>query len=207
MKRPRPGLLATLLIAAVAGCAVSPPRPAASATPEPSVSRPSASETSPSPIAVPPLSLTFRSPTMGYSVRYPNGWTVFEATTTWNAGDPEFWDTPNGDRIESTVAGFRGGSQKLQPGQAAAAWIKAYIGDDDPNCGPTEQLLLGGAVASIGLNGCAGRGRLGGRVFDLVVGIGDRVYNFTMEGEVDRGFLDAMLATVTFEPASAVDRP
>ena len=52
----------------------------------------------------------------------------------------------------------------------------------------------------MGLNGCAGQGRLGGKVFDLILVNGYRAYNFTMEGDVNRDFLLAMLATVKFDP-------
>jgi hypothetical protein len=66
-----------------------------------------------------------------------------------------------------------------------------------------EQVPLGGSEATIGLNGCKGLGRLGGRVFDLIVVVGRRAYNFTMEGNVDHAFLLAMLATIEFIPSSA----
>jgi hypothetical protein len=50
------------------------------------------------------------------------------------------------------------------------------------------------------LNGCAGKGRLGGRVWDVALVVGGRGYNITMEGTVDRPFLLAMLASVKFLP-------
>jgi hypothetical protein len=70
-------------------------------------------------------------------------------------------------------------------------------------CGKREQVPVNGQVGTMGLNGCAGQGRLGGKVFDLVVVSGNRGYNFTMEGNVDRDFLLAMLATVKLHPLSA----
>ena len=201
----------------VAAPTSSPSLPAASLAPAPSLesapaspsSTPAASagQPSPTPVPIPALTQTFRSPTMGFTVRYPAGWIVHKASEPWRPGWGDLWDDPNGDRIESETAGFRGGSQRLLPGQTAAEWISAYLSGADPNCGVREQIRVGGTTATINLNGCDGEGRLGGRVYDLVVGVGDRVYNFTMEGEVDRGFLDAMLATVGFDPASAVDRP
>jgi hypothetical protein len=142
---------------------------------------------------------------MGYTVRYPKAWTVTPATEPWKPDDSDFWDEPNGDRIESEAAGFRGGSTKPQQGQTTDEWIKAYLGPDDESCGVREEIPLGAGTATVNLNGCAGLGRLGGRVYDVVVGIGDRVYNFTLEGEVDRGVLDAFLATVEFHPGAAVD--
>lgn len=142
---------------------------------------------------------------MGYTVHYPKGWTVYEATTPWHAGEDDNWDAPNGDRIESTDAGFRGGSQPLARGQSAQAWIDAYVATQVTWCGEREQIPLGGSEATIDLNGCAGMGRLGGLIFDLVVVVGDRAYNFTTEGNIDRDFLDVLLATIEFDPSSAVD--
>jgi hypothetical protein len=142
---------------------------------------------------------------MGYTVRYPKGWTVYPASMPWLPGETDFWDEANGDRAESRVAGFRGGSQPLLPGQTAEAWVRAYLGDQAADCGERERVPLGGSIATFNLNGCRGLGRLGGRVYDVVVVVGGRAYNFTFEGEMDRGFVDAMLATVTFDPSSARD--
>ena len=44
---------------------------------------------------------------------------------------------------------------------------------------------------------------LGGKVFDLILVSGNRGYNFTMEGKVDRPLLLAMLDTVKLDPRSA----
>jgi hypothetical protein len=162
---------------------------------------------SPSPVPIPPFGQTFRSPTMGYTVRYPNGWTVFKASERWLQGTDDRWDAPNGDRIESRDAGFRGGSQPLLPGQTAQAWIDAYMATQVTGCGEREEIRLAGTLATIGLNGCRGLGRLGGRVYDVVLVKGGRAYNFTMEGAVDHPFLLAILATIKFDASSAVDRP
>ena len=178
------------------------PSPAQIASPSPA-GMPSPTP-APSPVPIPPLTQTFRSPTMGYTVRYPAGWMVIPATKRWLSGAPDGFDAPNGDDIESTLAGFRGGSQPLAAGQTAAQWIHAYMATQDPNCGQfRQQIPLGRCRATLGLNGCPGEGRLGGTIFDLVVVVGRRAYNFTTEGEIDRAFLMALLATITFEPASA----
>jgi hypothetical protein len=144
---------------------------------------------------------------MGCTVRYPKGWTVFKATDQWRAGEDDGWDAANGDRIESATAGFRGGSQPLQPGQTAKEWIDAYMATQVTWCGTREDFELAETTATLGLNGCGGMGRLGGSVYDVVLVTGGRAYDFTMEGAVDRAFLQAMLETVTFDPTSAVDRP
>jgi len=146
--------------------------------------------------------MTFKSPTMGYSVRYRAGWTITPATESWPLGHTSYWDTPDGDRLEGDSAGFRGTSQALAPGQSTSQWIAQYITTSLP-CGSQEHVPVGNLVGTIDLNDCAGMGRLGGRVFDIAVVAGGRGYNFTMEGRVDRTFFLAMLATVTFSPQSA----
>jgi hypothetical protein len=146
--------------------------------------------------------MTFTSPTMGYSVRYPAGWTITLATESWPYGKTSFWDTPDGDRLEGDGAGFRGTSQALAPGQSASQWIAEYV-STSYTCGTQEQVPVGDQVGTIDLNDCPGMGRLGGRVFDIAVVSGGRGYNFTMEGTVDRGFFLAMLATITFTPQTA----
>jgi hypothetical protein len=155
------------------------------------------------PGTVPPLTQTFSSPMMGYSVRYPEGWTVTAATEVWTPDAPNFWDDPVGDRIESQTTGFRGTSQQLATGQSPGEWLNAYLALAPRGCGEREEVLVDGETGTIDLNGCAGQGRLGGRVFDVVVVSGDRGYDFTMEGEVDHDLLVAVLATVSFAPDEA----
>lgn len=151
-----------------------------------------------------PLTATFVSPTMGYSVKYPPGWGITLANRRWALGHTSFWDTPDGDRLEGQGAGFRGTSQALAPGESAATWTADYIKSSMP-CGTQETVPVGNQVGTVDLNDCPGQGRLGGRVFDIAVVVDGRGYNFTMEGAVDRTFWLAMLATVTFTPQAAND--
>jgi hypothetical protein len=160
----------------------------------------------PSPVAIPPMNKGFTSPLMGYSVRYPAGWTPTPATDIWLPDASNYWDDPVGDRIESATAGFRGTSQKLAPGQSAETWLRAYLASSPSgDCGTPEQISAGGSVGTLDLNGCNGQGRLRGRVYDYAVVVGDHGYNFTMEGDVSHDLFLAMLATVTFDPESAAD--
>jgi hypothetical protein len=140
---------------------------------------------------------------MGYSVEYPAGWTATPATALWVPDAPNYWDDPVGDRLESAKAGFRGTSQPLADGQSAEQWLHDYLALEPTGCGERERVAVGDQTGTIGLNGCAGQGRLGGKVFDLVVVSGRRGYNFTMEGRVDHDFFLATLATVKFQPGSA----
>ena len=150
------------------------------------------------------LAATFTSPTMGYSVRYPAGWTITPASQRWPLRHTSFWDTPDGDRLEGHAVGFRGTSQALAAGQSSGAWLSDYIMSSMP-CGTAEQVPVGDQTGTVDLNDCPAQGRLGGRVDDVAVVVGGRGYNFTMEGQVDRTFWLAMLAAVTFTPQTAID--
>lgn len=182
------------------------PTPAATPTPTatPRVRRTPAPTPVPTPIAIPPLDATFTSPTMGYTVSYPSAWTAFPATVPWKAGEGDNWSNPNGDRVEGPTEGFRGGSQPLLPGQTYDQWLTAYLRDAPP-CGEHERIRLGGSVATFSLNGCRGLGYLGGQIYDLVLDVDGRVYNFTTEGQIDRPYLDALLETLVFHPNAARD--
>lgn len=196
----------------VASCAsaaspvTSPPAARASETASPlaDISASPAEIASPQPSAGPELTATFASPMMGYSVKYPSAWVATPATEPWLPDSSNFWDDPVGDRLESGSAGFRGTSQALAKGQSADTWLSAYFGSS-PACGDQEQVPVGNQIGTIGLNGCRGLGRLGGKVFDLALVVGGRGYNFTMEGEVDHDLFLGMLATIGFAPESAVD--
>ncbi len=191
-------LLASLvLIPLLASCSAESDGATAAGSPS-EAGTPSAASPASSDLA---LNSTFTSPLMHYSVAYPDGWTPTPATEPWEPGASNFWDDPVGDRIESADAGFRGTSQALAAGETAQNWLDAYLAEAPTDCGEREEVNVGGQTAIIDLNGCDGLGRLGGRVFDVVVVVGDHAYNFTMEGEVDRALLGAMLDTVSFDDA------
>ena len=192
--------LATIFVALCALSAACGPAQAGSSS---SSATPTAA-VSPSSSANRNLAATFMSPTMGYRVRYPSGWTITPASQRWPLRHTSFWDTPDGDRLEGRSVGFRGTSQPLAPGESVVTWMNDYIKSSMP-CGTQEQMPVGDQTGTVDLNDCPGQGRLGGRVFDLAVVVGGRGYNFTMEGQVDRAFWLAMLASVTFTPQSATD--
>lgn len=195
----RTARLATIVILSALGAACG-PVPAGSSS---SLATPTAAASSSS-SANRDLTATFTSPTMGYSVRYPAGWTITPATQRWPLRHTSYWDTPDGDRLEGRSVGFRGTSQPLAPGESAVTWMDDYIKSSMP-CGTEERVPVGDQTGTVDLNDCAGQGRLGGRVNDVAVVVGGRGYNFTMEGQVDHTFWLAVLATVTFTPRSATD--
>jgi hypothetical protein len=155
-----------------------------------------------SPISIPPLSVTFTSPMMGYSMKYPADWVVIPATTIWQPGTTDYWNDPELDKLNGKSVEFRGTSQALAPGQTDAAWMNAYLASSPP-CGSQEQVSVGGQTGMLDANGCPGAHPFGGLLYDLAVVTGGRGYDFAAEGNVDHAFFLAMLATVTFSPKSA----
>ena len=45
----------------------------------------------------------------------------------------------------------------------------------------------------------------GGVIFDAAVVVDGRGYEFTLDGHVDRALFDALLGSVTFDAAAAID--
>jgi hypothetical protein len=154
---------------------------------------------------VPSLTETFVSTRHGFSVHYPAGWTVTNATVAWAPGGSNVWNSGINDELSNVgVARFSGASQALGAGQTGEQWITAYAGGGDPTTWPAVD--IGGQAGKIDYDGGPAAGGTvapGGVMFDAVVVVGGRAYNFNMDGQVDRPTFEAFLATVTFDPASA----
>jgi hypothetical protein len=207
-------VLVVALIGAVALLRADPgPGPAESPSPSPSSSIPPSD--SPPPVAssvdvAPPvLTATFISPRNGFSVRYPGDWIVTAATTSWEAGAINLWGSAALDDLRGSTVRFAGTSQPLAAGQTPEEWLASYAAGSclgPPSSWPT--VPIGTATGQITANGCEAPGPplgKGGRIFDAVVIVGGRAYNFTMEGELTPSDFVAVLAAVTLDPASAVD--
>jgi hypothetical protein len=147
----------------------------------------------------------------GYSVRYPDAWTVTPATETWVAGVRNAWGSGMNDELSlPDVARFSGASQRLAEGQTAEEWLRLSTGYEDPSVMPT--IDIGDQQGFIDADGTAvpsgitpGSVASGGVMYDVVVVVDGRGYNFNMDGVVDRSSFEAMLASVTFDAGSAVD--
>jgi hypothetical protein len=192
------------------GPAISPsPSPTSSATPSRSPSSSPSSSVSSGAVAPPVLTATFTSPRNGYSVQYPGDWTTTPATASWEAGVVNQWGSPALDELRGSTARFVGASRSLAPGETAEQWLATYgVG---ACLGPPANWLkvaIGTATGLIDADGCVAPGPpygKGGRLFDVVVIVDGRAYNFAMDGELSHDDFVALLATVTFDPASAVD--
>jgi hypothetical protein len=142
------------------------------------------------PVVISRLTQVFRSPTMHYSIRFPNGWRVIPATQTSS--------TANVDELSNSSVIFTGTSQALASGQSPAGWIAGYLTTARANrCGLQEYMDFWGLVGLIYLGGCTSTD-LPGRTYDAAVVIGGRGYSFTMKGTVGHEFFVSMLRSITF---------
>jgi hypothetical protein len=182
------------------GPAAQPPSSAPSTSP-------AATGASPSGTARAPLALTetFRSSRYAYSVKYPTGWTTTPATKTWTTLQQNLWGSGYNDELKGTDIRFSGTSIPLAKGQTADQWLAAYAAGGDVGSWPTVTIF--GQQGKIDYDGGpAGGGTIapGGVMFDSVVVVGNRAYNFNMDGRVDRATFEAFLENVTLDLASSV---
>jgi len=173
--------------------------PSASLSPESSLAA--------SPVAI-SLTQTFTSTLHGYSVKFPTGWSTTPATEPWVAGTPgNSWGSPVLDDLHGSTVRLTAASQPLASGQTSDAWLSGYASNgacegSDPAKWPT--INVGDQVGVMSADGCkalAGTIVSGGLLFDVVIFVGLRAYNFTVDGTTDRAFVEAILATVVFNPA------
>ena len=152
------------------------------------------------------LASTFISPTHGYSVGYPDGWVVTPAKLSWSPGAANLWNSGINDELKGPRARFSGASQPLGPGLSADDWLRAYAGGSDPATWPT--VTIGGRRGYLDADGVLARGGTihpGGVMYDAVILVDGRAYNFNMDGEVDRAMFEAFLSSVVFDPSAASD--
>ena len=183
------------------------------ASPFPSVS-PSPSTSQPPPgspaASVGPLTQVFTSPTFGYSMKYPAGWTVNPTT-----GEGP---TPGGaDEFVSDVEAWylRILSRPVPDGVVVDDWILGSLQQSDqPGCMPPRE-----TQESVTIDEHEGRilGFCGTPTvpqIEATVAVDKRAYLFTLidaravPNEVEaRAHFDRFMATVTLDPASAVSSP
>jgi hypothetical protein len=191
------------------------PGPAISPSPSPSLSPTATTEPSgsPSPSAqeggAAYLTSTFVSPRNGYSVIYPVDWVVTPATGSWLAGVVNQWGSPGLDELRGSTARFVGASQPLAPGQTADDWLSAFAAQACITPRATWlNVRIGAVTGLIDADGCEAPdpplGK-GGALYDAVVIVDGRAYDFTMDGELSHSDFVAVLATVALDPASALD--
>jgi hypothetical protein len=174
-------------------------------------------------IPLPTLDATFVSPQYGYSIRYPSSWTVRLGAGPWPIGTNLTPGESISDAILSPV-----GPHVMRISTASVALPSGWTVDDfrrfatpfplDPRpCTPVAPIRgpvtfayerspgasLEQLPAVVSINGCASIAGLGGNIYDLEVIAGSRGYEFTLDGEISTDEVQAWLATITLEPASA----
>ena len=177
---------------------------------------------------IPPLTKTFTSPRLGYSVKYPDAWTTKPATVLWSTGNTIAWGDGAMDELKGTSARLSVASQSVPVGadgvtqMTDADWMTAYCGAGtglgvtkaqcDAQVASWPIIKIGGFngrvdtdgdPAPVGTVGTAGRSR----IYDAVVIVAGRAYAFTLDGDVDRSFFDSLLGTVQLDPGSSIDLP
>jgi hypothetical protein len=181
------------------------------ASPSPT-ERPSAS-----PIPVPSLTETFVSTRNGFSVRYPAGWSTTDATTSWLPNTMVPFGNLALDELKLPgVARLVVASQRLDAGQTEASWFASfgqdyYLRRCSGDRAAWSRVTVDGRSGYLDLNACPLPADASlskpDVAFDVIVFAPDRVYRIGLDGAVDLGYFEAILATVRLDPASALDPP
>jgi hypothetical protein len=202
----------------VLGPASSPTQSSSPASPSPSSPSPTLHATprsSGSAIVVPPLTATFASSRNGFSVLYPAGWTVTRATTGWPQDTFLVKGHPAFDELDGPgLASFVVASQPLGTGQTEDDWLTAFFrpyprpdGCDRGDRTTWRRLPIDGTYGYLDVDGCPNGvdARLAGQTFDMLAFAGGRVYQIALDGDVDIGYFEAMIASVHLDPTKALD--
>ncbi len=180
-------------------------------------SPPATERASASPIQVPLLTETFVSTRNGFSVRYPAGWSTKAATTSWLPNT--FVPIGNSALDELKLQGVARlvvASQRLEAGQTEASWIASfgqqyYLRRCSGDHAAWPRITVDGRSGYLDLNACPlpadANFSTPDVAFDVIVFAADRVYRIGLDGVVDLGYFEAILATVRLDPASAIDPP
>ena len=186
------------------------PGPELSISPQPAVAA----------IPVPPLTQTFVSTRNGFSIRYPAGWTATRATESWPLDT--FTQLGNHQLDELTLDGTARiaiASQRLSAGQTRDAWVASWFppfksSADCPNASvlaSSPRIPIDGESGYLDVAGCPMDADITisspDSKFEAFVFSADRVYQITLDGNVDLGYFEALLATMTLDPGSAIDPP
>jgi hypothetical protein len=167
-------------------------------------------------IFVPALTERFVSPRNGFSVSHPLGWRVTPATEPWPAnfflpvGNPAFDDLRHLGDARLNVA-----SQPLEDGQTDADWLASFAHpyQGSAPCGTlpaaSPTLQIDGHTAYLVRDGCPMPADQNFSTpdieFQAIVIADGRVYTIGLDGNVDRAYFDAIVATIRLDPSNAVD--
>jgi hypothetical protein len=205
------GSAAILLVIVVGGFAVLQRVSQVGSNPSP---QPSAL---PSPIPVPALTETFVSTRNGFSVRYPAGWSTKAATSSWRPNTyVPIGNSALDELKQQGAARLVVASQRLVAGQTEASWLASFaqpydLGFCTGDRASWPRLTVDGQLGYLDVEACPAaadtRFSIPDLRFDVIVFAGDRAYEITLDGVVDRAYFEAVLATIHLDPASALDPP
>lgn len=216
----RYGVLAAALIVVVAGAILlggggRSSAPSVGATAGPPTSAPTsvaAATASPVPQAtMPPLVVTYVSPSYGFTVSYPAGWTTTPGTPPWPFGKNLQHGNPVLDVITGPVgsgaARLVGASIALPDGMGIDGF-RAFASPQGVPCKTLDALqqplAIDGVAAQVTLDGCASLSSLHGLIWDVVLVTGGRGYDFTIDGVITASEAQAWLESIKLDPSSAI---
>jgi hypothetical protein len=190
------------------------PGPSPSPSPTPTASPTLSPSPSVATIVVPAMTTTFTSTRHGFNISYPAGWTATPATESWLSTAPDqaaaFMDRLRGRDALLVVT-----SKPLGKGETPDIWKAAYVaqfgqdgvGECDVMPPDWPSILIGGREGFLDGNDCTSDSIVAsnGRFFEAVVFVDGRVYLFWLDGAVNIEYFRALLETVVFDTAAAID--
>jgi hypothetical protein len=192
--------------------------PSARPSERPSPSPPASEQPSVSAVPIPPLTQTFVSTRNGFSIRYPANWTTTAATTSWPPDTFTQLGNPELDLLQlAGTARLAVASQRLGTAQTEDEWVAAYFRpyqgsvscDSATDLATSPRLPIDGQSGYLDDAGCPmnADASMSPRdvVFEAFVFSADRVYQITLDGDVDLAYFEALIATMKLDPASAID--
>jgi hypothetical protein len=123
------------------------------------------------------------------------------------------WGSPVVDELRGADVRLSAASQPLRAGETPSQRLRAMTdayGTCDQQLPAPATVRVGTQSGTVALNGCStsafdGGIAPGGHFYVVVLVVEDRAYTFILDGNVDPEHLEAILATVTFDPGSAID--
>ncbi len=190
--------------------------PASTVSPSPGSSTNGGASPLPPVIVVPVLSQTLVSARNGFSVQYPDGWTVTRASGGWPANAFLPYGHPALDTIvREGEARLMVASQPLSDGQTETQWLAAFLRPytGNPSCGGDyttwPRLDIDGMSGYLDMVDCPvpvdskiAQRDVG---FDALVFAGGRAYQIGFDGNVDLAYFKALLQTMRLDPARATN--
>ena len=152
----------------------------------------------------PAMTMTFVSPTYGYSFGYARGGPT-PATEVWDPGNQPLADIRFDDRFDAVETGldayFEGASTQIPDGVSIDEWVDHFVtARAAGGCGvprrQQEEITIDGQAGRIAE--CAGR-------IEATVVAGGRLYHFILLSSRSdaRAFFDAWIATIDLRPEDA----